>query len=206
MPASPHVLLVGGAPGAGKTTLAEAVAGELGWRWLPGDALVTAMRGVAGADTHPDLHLSGPGGHVEYFTDGPADKLVADAIALQSAAWGGFRNVIRFHARYGPAVVIDSWTFAPGFVAELDLANVTGVWIVIDPDVLEEREAPPPGYVDPSPDPEQRRANFLHRSLWCNDFVEREATRLGLPVLRQDGTTAVDTHVAEIVATMSNSG
>ncbi|HSF87215.1 MAG TPA: AAA family ATPase [Acidimicrobiia bacterium] len=192
------VVLIGGAPGSGKTTLAEAVAKDLGWRWLPGDALVTAMRGVASPETHPDLHLSPGGTHVEYFTNGPPAKLVADAIALQAAAWQGFEHVIRFHARYGPSVVIDSWTFSPGNVAALGLSNVIGFWIIIDPAALDEREKPPPGYVDPSTNPARRRANFRHRSLWCNDFVQREATRLGMALLYQDGATPLDVHVATI--------
>jgi 2-phosphoglycerate kinase len=206
MPVQHDVLLIGGAPGAGKSTLAEAAAAALGWRQLPGDSLVQAMRGAAAMDTHPDLHLSRPGGHVEYFTEGPPEKLVADAKALQDAAWRGFERVVRFHARYGPSVVIDSWTFAPSNVSALGLPMVFGVWIVIDLAVLDERERPPPGYVDPSPDPERRRANFAHRSAWCNEFVEREASRLNMPILRQDGTRSVAEHVDAILRIVGERG
>ena len=34
-------------------------------------------------------------------------------------------------------------------------------------------------------------ANFLHRSLWRNELVAEEAARLGLPLVRLDGTEPV---------------
>lgn len=195
----PQVVLIGGAPGAGKTTLATAVAAELGWRWTPGDDLATAMRGVTSPETHPALHVAAGGRHVEYFTAGPPEKLVADARALQDQAWPGFALLARFHAKYGPSLVTESWTFSPGNVAALEHDRVHGVWIVIDPAILDEREQPPPGYVDPSDDPVRRRANFMHRSLWCNRFVEEEATRLGLPVVHQNGSKSVTDLVAAVI-------
>jgi hypothetical protein len=174
------------------------VATDLEWRWIPGDSLVNAMRGVTTDESHPALHVAAGGRHVEYFTEGPPEKLIADARALQETAWPGFAHVIRFHAKYGPSVVIESWTFSPYNVAALRLDNVRAVWIVIDLDVLDDREEPPPGYVDPSPDPERRRTNFRHRSAWTNSFVEEAATRLDLTILRQDGTQSVADHVAAI--------
>ena len=198
--ADSNVLLVGGAPGAGKTTLARAVAAELGWMALPGDALATAMRGVTTPETHPALHVVGRGLHVEYFTQGPPEKLVADAMDLQEEAWPGFERVTSFHARFGPSATIDSWTFSPANVASLGLDNVLAVWIVIDPSVLSEREEPPSDYIDPSPHPERRRANFFHRSLWCNEFMEREAKAHEMTVLYQDGSQSVADHVAAIIA------
>mgnify|MGYP001816827187 CR=1 FL=1 len=197
----PAVVLIGGAPGAGKTTLARAVAERLGWLALPGDALVTAMRGVTERATHPALHVAGRGRHVEYFTNGPPEKLVDDAIRLQAEAWPGFERVISFHSRFGPSATVDSWTFTPGNVAGLELDNAVAVWIVIDRAELEKREQPQPGYVDPSPDPERRRSNFLHRSLWCNGYMEREAKLHGMPVLYQDGTHSVSEHVAAVLDT-----
>jgi len=34
--------------------------------------------------------------------------------------------------------------------------------------------------------------NFLGRSLWYNELIEDQATKLQLPILRQDGNASVE--------------
>ena len=54
----PHVVLVGGHSGSGKTALGHALAGETGWAWLDQDMLRSvvecALEGLGEAPTSPD--------------------------------------------------------------------------------------------------------------------------------------------------------
>lgn len=193
------VYLIGGAPGAGKTTLGRALADRLGAVSLTVDDLVTAMQGVERGQEHSDLHRIGRHPHVEYFTETPLIELQADAEALHAAAWPGVSRVIGKRAKYGPAYVLDGWGFEADRIGDLGVPTVRAVWIDIDRDVLEGRERDVWPFYEQSHDPERMLASFLARSFWWNDRVVSRARTLGLPVLVQDGTQSVEDLCDEVL-------
>lgn len=192
-----QVLLIGGAPGAGKTTLARAVAARLGWPTTTCDDFRHALRGVTTPNSHPALH--NPQGHVPYFTDSSVDTLIADAIALQDAMWPAIENVVRMHATVKEPIVMDWWLLSPEKVIALGMANVKSVWIKIAPDALAIRERRTVEFRQNSPDPQQMFENFMARSLWRNTVVASKAQELGLPVIEQPGDRSVSSLVDEVV-------
>jgi 2-phosphoglycerate kinase len=191
--ASPSVFLIGGAPGVGKTTLGRTLASRVDATSLTADDLLTAAKAVTTPDSHPGLHVMTAVESIDYFTTSPVEQLIADADRQHEALWPAIERVVRKRAAWGPPVVLDGWALRPGRVAALDLDNVVSFWLVADPAVLEMRERGNTDFFGRSIDPERMLRNFLGRSLWHNDLIEREATALGLPVLRQDGRASVDT-------------
>lgn len=188
----PRVHLVGGCPGAGKTTLGKNLAVELGVTSLSIDDLFHAARAVTTPETHPGLHVMARVNSIEYFTEGPVEKLTADADTQHAATWPAVEKVIRNHAVWGDPIVIDGWFLRPQWVADLNLDNVAPFWLVVERTVLEERERKLEDFYGRSREPERMLRNFLGRSFWYNDFIEEEAARLGMPILRQDGTRSVE--------------
>lgn len=187
------MVLIGGPPGAGKTTLARAIAAELGFGWTSGDDLASAARGVTEPDTRPGLHrvAGGP----DYFTERTPASLIEDAMAQEEAMWPGVERVIEMHAKHPaarPPIVIDWWLLPPDRVAAIDVGGVASLWLVVDADVLEDRERRN-DFWKGSTDPERMLANFMERSRWRNDLVDRMAESLGFPIHRQRrGTTPGD--------------
>jgi 2-phosphoglycerate kinase len=190
--AKPTVFLIGGAPGAGKTTLGKALAASVDATSLTADDLLTAAKAITTPASHPGLHVMTATDSIEYFTTSSVDQLIADASLQHAATWPAIDKVIRKHATWGPPVVIDGWFLRPKKVAELDLDSVLSFWLVADPAVLEERERRNVEFFGRSADPERMLRNFLGRSLWYNELIRQQATDLGLHILKQDGSASVE--------------
>lgn len=196
-------LLIGGPPGAGKTTLARAVAAELGAGALAGSDLVTAVRRFTTAESHPGLHRGRDIGHVRYFTESDAGRLISDALALEEAMWPAIEDVVRYHAADQESVVLDWWLLSPRRVADLG-DTVLSTWLVIDESALEARERTNDWFWRQSPDPKRMLSNFLARSRWRNRLIEAEASELGLPIIRQPGDRPVEALAIEVMDLVGN--
>lgn len=186
------VFLIGGAPGAGKSTLGAALATRLGITSLSINDLVTAVQAVTTPETYPRLHLMWKTSHINYYTSSSVEKLKEDAVRQHEASWPFIKQVIHKHASGGSAIVIDGWHLWPSRVAQLNLENVWSGWIVALPAVLEERERKNTDWLRDSPNPEQMLANFIARSLWFNNLVREQAVELQMNILPQPGDASVD--------------
>ena len=186
------VILIGGAPGAGKSTLARELARRLHITPISIDDLLLATQGVTTPDSHPGLHVMRTGDHFTYFTSTPAERLIADASEQHEATWPAIERVIRAHASWRDPIVIEGWALQPNRVIQLGLDNVSSFWLFVEPSVLEERERRNIEFVQGSADPERMLANFLARSGWYNDLIREQANSLGLPILYQDGDSTVE--------------
>ena len=186
------VFLIGGAPGAGKTTLGSALAAKLGITYLSIDDILTTAQAVTTPESHPGLHIMRKTPYLEYFTNSSVEKLKADATLQHEAAWPLVKRVIRKHAGWGSAIVIDGWHLRPSKVAQLEQKNVWSGWIVPLASVLEEREKKNVEWLQGSPDPERMLENFLARSLWYNDLIKEQATELQMNILLQEGEKSVE--------------
>lgn len=195
------MVLVGGPPGAGKSTLGRALAARLGFASTSADDLAIAARSFGDPARHPALHPMGGRGHVDYFTAGPPERLVADAEALSGVMWEPLSRVIRSHVASGDPLVLDWWLLSPALVAGLD-GPVASVWLHVDPDVLDRREREQVDFRAGSSDPERMHRNFMARSLWRNEVVAAEARALGLAILHQDGTKSVESLVDEALVAL----
>jgi 2-phosphoglycerate kinase len=190
---SAKIILIGGTPGAGKTTLGRNLAIKTGVTSLTIDDLKIATRALTTRESHPGLHIMSTGDSVGYFTTTASDKLIADAKVQHEATWPAVEKVIRSHAAdWGSPIVIDGWAMRPDWVAKLALDNVVSYWLHVKPEVLEQREKQNMDFFGQSADPERMLRNFLGRSYWFNEFVKEQAGSLGLPVLEQDGTVTVE--------------
>jgi len=194
-----NAIMIGGAPGAGKTTLTRALAGALEFDGLSADDLVRAATAITTVDSHPDFHPTRGRSHLEYFTESSPDELIGDAVRLENAAWPAVRRVIEGRIR-GAGVVMDWWLFHPAKLAAMDNQAVVPVWLGIDPAALDRRERRVVDFRRGSTNPERMHANFMARSLWRDQLVRREAARHGQLLLEQPGHRDVTDLVSAVLA------
>lgn len=192
--------MIGGAPGAGKTTLGSALATCLGGISMTMDPLIRAIRVATSAETHPALHRQR--GHLEYFTDSRPDELVADAIELSEATWPAVQAVVRRWRRSWRPLVLDWWLLSPERLAPLEGAGLRSLWLHIDPATLEERERANTQWREGSRDPEAMHDHFMARSLWRNELVREAASRHGLALIHQPGGRSVRDLVVEALGVL----
>ncbi|NND01762.1 MAG: hypothetical protein HKN91_03165 [Acidimicrobiia bacterium] len=188
------IILIGGPPGAGKTTLAGGIAAHLGRKTITMDDLVVAARAVTTRETHPSLFPAAGQTHYEYFTNSPPERLIADSQQLANAVWPIAERTIRYQHATGTELVMDYWLFEPAKVASLEPA-VVAIWLHIDPEALEQRELAN-DWTMGSTDPEQMHSNFMARSLWRNTYLVEQAAQFGQPVLRLSGSETREEVVA----------
>lgn len=196
------VILIGGAPGTGKTTLGSALAAKLGITSLSIDDLRTAAQAVTTPESHPGLHIMRGMAYQEYFTNSSLEQLKTDATAQHEAVWPMVKRVINKHAAWGSAIVIDGWHLRPDKVAQLELDNVWAAWIVATDSVLEEREKKNVNWLLGSPDPEQMLQNFLARSLWYNELIREQTSEFEMNILLQDGGKSAEELCRQVLNTV----
>ena len=163
--ATTKVFLIGGAPGAGKSTLGLALGARLGIASLSVDDFMLAAQAITTPETHPGLHVMRRVPSLEYFTNSSGDQLKSDATAQHEATWPLVERVVRLHARGESAIVNDGRHMRPRMVAQMELDNVWSGWIVPSNSVLEERESKNVEFVRNSTNPQRMLQNFLVRSL-----------------------------------------
>ncbi|MCY4354082.1 MAG: hypothetical protein OXC09_04740 [Truepera sp.] len=208
----PTVILIGGTPGVGKSSLAAELAYRLGIaRIVASDSVRQALRSLIGADLSPALHSSSyalwrtellPS---ERMDAKPKRKRVIRGFLSQvrqlGTALGGIveRNVFE-----SVSVVMEGVHLVPGIAPDVDV-DATVIELVL---TLEDEEAHRKHFV--MREGQTRRARWQERYLdhfteirYLQEFVARQAQLAGAPVVEtSDFDRAIETaldHVLDIL-------
>lgn len=193
MTALPRVILVGGAPLSGKTSLASALARRFELACICSDDISTAIRAITDARSHPALHYHGTDGQYrDYYPSHRPERLMEDALSFHRAAWPAIQAVIAAHASWSRPCVLEGWGLLPIFVAGLKPQNVGSVFLIPDEDLFERRCRADSSFYEGARDEAGLIQSFAHRSVLFSRMLEASATEHGLAVLRSTADTSVE--------------
>jgi 2-phosphoglycerate kinase len=180
--AAPKVILIGGAPMTGKSTVARMLAGQLNYGCISTDDIGQAIEAVTTQVSHPALHRLAGQDFREYYVTRSVEELVADAELRHAALWPALKRVILAHAEWGTPIVMEGWALQPDKVAQLPAGNVSSIWLIAGDGLLEQRVRQDEFWRGAS-DEQAMIRHFAARSLHFNDRIRAETSRLGLPAV-----------------------
>jgi 2-phosphoglycerate kinase len=176
----PRVILIGGAPMTGKTTVAHRLAARLGYGCLSTDDLGEALRAVTTIDSHPHLHPMAGYDYCEYYVTRSPDALIADVSREHHALWPAVQRVIHTHATWGEPLIMEGWSLWPERVAQLRLPSVRSLWFVAQEETLRERLVQAVEFYRGASDEVAMMRHYLARSFWYNAQLKEAVNTFGL--------------------------
>jgi 2-phosphoglycerate kinase len=176
----PKVVLIGGAPFTGKTTVACKLAANLGYSNLSTDDIGLGVGAVATRKYHPDLFSMAGYDYREYYVEHSLEELICHTVKAHRTLWPAIEAVIRAHASWGRPIVIEGWSLYPERVRELELPNLQAIWLIADEELLESRIRQEEEFYRGASDEEKMIRQYLKRSHWYSSRVRSEAQRLDM--------------------------
>ena len=179
----PRVLLIGGAPMSGKTSVARLLASKLNYCCLSTDDLGEAVRAVTNVATDPRFHLMDGYDYREYYIARSLDELIEDIRLGHEALWPAVEAVIRKHSTWAEPVVIEGWALWPERVSKILFKDVAALWLIPGEETLRDRIINSVDFYGGASDEKSMIRKYLERSFWYNSHLKETIERLDLDAI-----------------------
>ncbi|WP_235079646.1 hypothetical protein [Amycolatopsis orientalis] len=194
MPDLQHVFWIGGAPGAGKSTIARRLAASRGWHHYATDDAMRAHAARTTPATAPLLHAFLAMDMDERWVRRSPD------VMLETFPWfrgEGFGLIVEDLLALPPnPCVVDGFRLLPHLVKPLLNDADRAVWLLPTPEfrhtAIEGRSAPGEQFVRRTSDPARAARNLAERDRLFTTRLRPETARLGLRAIEVDTTTTED--------------
>jgi 2-phosphoglycerate kinase len=197
--AESEVIVMGGAPFSGKTTLAKRLAARQAYGLVAIDDVGTAVRAVTTPRSHPALHpMAGWDYRAYYIAHTPA-TLIRHSRQEHDALWPAIVAVIHAHLQWAGPVILEGWQLDPDRVTPLTHPQLRACWLLVDDAVLEARLRADTAFYQGASDVERLIRHYLARSRWANDRVRRAAVRAASMVIHVGPEETVEALVTQCV-------
>lgn len=189
-----HVLWIGGASDAGKTTVARLLAQRHRWQSYPCD-VHEHNHLIARADPqrHPAIYAEFQKSAEERWIQPTAEQLFRGVLETNDERFPMILDDLRaMPAR--PMILVEGPRLFPKLVEPLLTSPHQAIWLLPSLDFARAsvaRRDKPQGRFKTS-DPERYRDNFLRRDALLAEYIRREVTARGLTMIQVDGSLSPD--------------
>ena len=180
-----RVMLIGGPSNVGKSTLAQALAAQLGWRCASTDGLAR----------HPGRPWGTVPPHVaEHYLSLSVDELFEAVMRHYLTMWPAIRSMITAHACDPSAecLILEGSALRPESVVTLSLDGIGAVWLTASDSFLQERICKASGFGQASPREKAMIEKFLGRTQRYNESMIQALRDLGLPWIDVEETSSLE--------------
>src|SRR5487761_1330935 len=115
---SKQIILVGGMPTAGKSTIAENLSKHLNLPWISSDQVGIIMRAVAPREKYPKLFTWEDYDGFQYLNKSIAEETADREFAKGEAVWAGVRKLIKEDYTWNNGFIIEGDDILPHLVAQ----------------------------------------------------------------------------------------
>ncbi|MGH9178526.1 MAG: hypothetical protein ACRD0N_08230 [Acidimicrobiales bacterium] len=200
----PLVVLIGGAPGVGKSTVATMLANRLGiTRVIPTDAIREVMRAMFSEDIMPTLHTSSYDAArlVRHPLPRSADPVLIGFGEQASAVAVGVEALMSRAAAEGTDLIVEGAHVVPGF---LDQARFEGRAVVVPVVVTVDDEEQHRGHFltrahEARHRPSERYLDFFENIRKQQKYVKSLALEHGVPIVPSNNLDATLARVIDLV-------
>lgn len=185
------VLLLGGTSHTGKSTTANRLAMELGWRHLSTDQLARHP-GRPWRDDGSTL----PADVIEHFSSHSSSELLEHVLAhYRTNVWPIVEAVVRSHLNnpFDPSLILEGSAVLPDLYERAKLpATCAAAWLTVNNQELRERIFASSQFETKRPDERQLIEAFLGRSLQFNSLVVDAAAAREYPCVSSGSAASAD--------------
>lgn len=171
-----NLILIGGAPMAGKSTVGVELASRLKRACLSTDDIGAALQTVAAIDPMRGMDYK------RYYAETPPDRQIKDVLEYHRWVEPALARLIAEHSAWGSPLVMEGWALYPGHVLPLLNENAAAVWLIAKDGLLEKRMAGA-SFLDNS----EAARNYLLRSKWHNGYLLEQCRAAGAKTIEIDG-------------------
>ncbi len=172
------VILIGGSPMSGKTTLAIKLAAKYEYACVSTDDIGEIVGTVA--DVNPMKGYD----YREYYVNNSIADLINYTSRYHRILWPSIKHLIEVHSTWSTPIIIEGWALYPKLVNAIESENVKTIWLVSDKDILEKRLVDDRDFYKGASSEKAMITNYLQRSIWHNEKIFSEVTELNNDYIR----------------------
>lgn len=188
----PKIILLGGAPNTGKTTVSRVIASRLKYGCLSTDDLLKAITSVTTPESHPSFHFMAGWTTQEYYVNHTADELIFHNMERLKTFHLAIEGVIKSHLAKDDPIVIEGFGLWPNAIKNLNSPDIGMVWLVADETLLDKRTRNIKPLYEGASDEERLIQNYVGRSVCYNSKVIEAVERLGFPLIKVSDEISVE--------------
>lgn len=159
------VILIGGSPMCGKSTVSKVLASRLGWACISADDIGEILQ------TAIDINPMKGQKYTEYYSEHTVSELIEDTVSYHKKLIPAVLRLIDIHSTWGEPIIIEGWALYPEIMNEIENQSVKSVWLIANKSLFENRFLNNIEFYQLAVNPKTMKENYLYRSLWHNDYI-----------------------------------
>ncbi len=183
------VLLIGGSPMIGKSTVARRMASQYEIQSLSTDDIGEMLQTVV--DINPMKGMD----YLKYYENVDVKQQIEDLKQYHRSMESAIIKMIDIHSKWGSSMIIEGYAVYPHLL-NANTENVEAIYLLANDALLLSRLNKSKAFEDAS---DKAKQNYLQRSLGHNQFLREECEKYNCKSIQINGTETVDEIVKKIL-------